>query len=190
MKEIESKSFDIKPDVETTKNESHNKIKHEEIKIAKLEELESSQKNIDYARELINSIDSNENHKIKPDDSQEKSSESSWTSKELLGQTYAKTLSSVRNRLSKPEKTLSKVIHQPVVEKINDALENTVARPSGILFGGVFSLIGSGLSYLLAVRLGGEMPNSVFAIFFIGGFAAGLVVEFLWRLFKKRKNKF
>jgi len=190
MKEAESKIFDIKPDNDIPKNESHNKAKDHDIKITRLEELESSQKNIDSARELINNIDSKESHTIKVEDSQEKSSENSWTSRELLSQTYAKTLSSVRNRLSKPEKTLSKVIHQPVVEKINGALENTVARPSGILFGGIFSLIGSGLSYLLAVRLGGEMPNSVFAIFFVGGFAAGLVVEFLWRLFKKRKNRF
>lgn len=112
-----------------------------------------------------------------------------WTSKELTVQTYERTLTAVRNRLSKPEKTLSKVVHQPIIEKTSDVMGQTIVRPSGILFGGVFSFIGSLSAYLLAKRLGGEMPYSVFGAFFIGGFILGLIVELSLTYFKKRKNK-
>jgi len=116
-------------------------------------------------------------------------SEPKWAGKELVEHKYTHTLSSIRNRLKTPEKGLSKLIHQPVVERASDLLENTVARPSGILFGGIFSFIGSLSSYLLARRLGGELRLSVFAVFFVGGFFVGLIVELAWRYFANKRSK-
>lgn len=112
-----------------------------------------------------------------------------WNSRELKEHTYNQTLASVRNKLSKPEKTLSKIVHKPSVEKVSDAMSATVVRPSGVLFGGVFSFIGSLLSYFLAKKLGGELRYSVFAAFFVGGFILGLLVELLIRLKRARSLK-
>lgn len=105
-----------------------------------------------------------------------------WWSAELKAQGLDRILSSVRNRLSAPEKRLSKVIHQPAVEKVSDVAGNTVARPSGILFGGIFSFIGSLGAYLLAKHLGGQLHYSIFAVCFVGGFILGLFVELGWRI--------
>lgn len=112
-----------------------------------------------------------------------------WASKELVNQKYIHTLSSIRNRLRGPEKSFSKVIHQPIVERTSEILENTIARPSGLLFGGFFSFIGSLASYLLARRLGGELRFSVFAVFFVGGFFIGLIVELAWRYYTNKRKR-
>lgn len=105
-----------------------------------------------------------------------------WWSAELRTQALDRTLASVRNRLTNPEKRLSKVIHQPVVEKVSDVAGKTVARPSGILFGGIFSFVGSLSAYLLARHLGGQLHYGIFAVTFVGGFALGLCIELMWRL--------
>ena len=112
-----------------------------------------------------------------------------WAGKELVSQKYTHTLSSIRNRLKGPEKSFSKVIHQPAVERASEMLENTVARPSGLLFGGLYSFIGSLASYILARRLGGELKLSVFAVFFVGGFFIGLIVELIWRYYSKKRKR-
>lgn len=111
-----------------------------------------------------------------------------WWSKELGHQTFDRTLSSVRRQLSAPERQLSKFIHKPVVEKISDFGGKTIARPSGILLGGIFSFIGSLGVYLIARHLGGELRYSIFAATFIGGYALGLIIELIWRLVNRKKQ--
>lgn len=111
-----------------------------------------------------------------------------WWSKELGRQTFDRTLTSVRHKLSAPEKQLSKFIHRPVVEKISDFGGKTVARPSGILLGGIFSFVGSLGVYLLARHLGGELRYSIFAATFIGGYLLGLIVELVWHLVVRKKT--
>lgn len=112
-----------------------------------------------------------------------------WWSTELQVQALDRMLSSVRKRLSKPEKQLSKVVHQPVIEKLSDFGGKTIARPSGILFGGIFSFVGSLGAYLIARHLGGELRYSVFAVCFVGGFLLGLFVELGLRLLRLRKAR-
>lgn len=153
------------------------------------DEKERREQIIESARTDIENIaeSGNDNPALQDISNDNKDNEVKWTSKELLAQTYDRTLSSIRNRLKKPDKTFSKVIHQPVIEKSSEIVGATVARPSGILFGGVFSFVGSLLSYLLAKRLGGELPYSIFALFFVGGFVFGVIVEYAWYFYKKRK---
>lgn len=159
--------------------------------ITPYEEKEMRQQNIESARADIEEIAESSKDKAVAQDiaKDSKDNEIKWTSKELISQTYDRTLSSIRNRLKKPEKTFSRVIHQPVIEKGSEAIGVTIARPSGILFGGVFSFIGSLLGYLLAKRLGGELPYSIFALFFVGGFVFGIFIEFAWYFYRKRKQR-
>lgn len=111
-----------------------------------------------------------------------------WWSKELGHQTFDRTLSSVRRQLTAPEKQLSKFIHKPVIEKTSDFVGKTVARPSGILLGGIFSFVGSLGVYLMARYLGGEIRYSIFAVTFVGGYLLGLIVELAWRLLTRKKT--
>jgi hypothetical protein len=83
------------------------------------------------------------------------------------------------------ERTFSKVVHNNTVDTISNVTGATAARPSGLLFGGIFSVVGS-LGVLIISRYYGYEYNFLLSIlFFIGGFFFGLLVELLLRLFKR-----
>lgn len=98
---------------------------------------------------------------------------------------YKRTLQSVRKDLSAPEKALSKIIHNPIIDAVSSAAEKTVARPSGLLFGSIFAFVGSSLFLYVAKHYGYEYNFLMFALFFLGGFGLGLLIELVFRLIKK-----
>jgi hypothetical protein len=104
----------------------------------------------------------------------------------LKNNAYAHTLSRVRSRLSLPERGFSKVMHQPVVESFSNTGAKTLARPSGVLGGGFLALIGS--SYLLyaAKHYGYRYNFFVFFLLFVIGFAAGIILEGIVRLIRRK----
>lgn len=95
----------------------------------------------------------------------------------------------VQKQLSKPDRAFSKVIHQPAVEAISNAAEGTVARPSGLLFGGLFSAVSSLTVLYICRHYGYEYNFAIGLAFFVGGFFAGLIIEMLYKIifFKKRR---
>ena len=163
VKEVKSKELETEKIETLDVNEARNAI-HEAEPIAK----EMAQKQIET-------------------DTPDTTADVRWWSKELGSQTFERTLISVRRKLSAPEKQLSKFIHKPVVEKVSDISGKTIARPSGILLGGIFSFVGSLVVYLLARHIGGELRYSIFAATFVAGYLLGLIVELIWRLVARNK---
>ncbi len=97
--------------------------------------------------------------------------------KELKDVAYRRTLKRTQSKLAAPERAFSKVIHNPVVEAVSEVGSKTIARPSGVLLGGIFAFLGS-FTFLWIVRhYGYEYNYLLFALFFIGGFFVGLGVE-------------
>lgn len=97
--------------------------------------------------------------------------------KELKAESYKKTMQRVQHNLNKPERGLSRIVHQPVVDKVSTALGTTIARPSGILGGSACALIGSiGLVYF-SRHYGFTYNYLFFTVLFVSGFFAGLVFE-------------
>jgi len=87
------------------------------------------------------------------------------------------SMARVQKRLTPAQKSLSGVIHQPLVRRVSEVAAETVARPSGILGGGLLAFLGSS-AYLWFARAAGISYNYLgFFVFFIGGFLLGLVVE-------------
>ena len=99
--------------------------------------------------------------------------------KELKSVKYKETMRYVRRHLSPSERKLSSFMHTPVVEKVSEVSSKTIARPSGILGGGLIALIGSLGVLFFAHRFGFEVPNSIFAALFIIGFGVGLIGELI-----------
>lgn len=91
----------------------------------------------------------------------------------------------VQKHLKPAERRFSKVIHNPKVEIVSDITGSTIARPSGLLYGGLFSLLSSLALYLLSRHYGYEYSYFVGILFFVGGFVFGLLIESLLRIFKK-----
>lgn len=106
--------------------------------------------------------------------------------KELKANAYKKSMRQVRSKLSKPDKTLSKVIHNKTVETISEIGSSTVARPSGLLGGGICALAGSAFLLYMSKYYGFEYNYFVFFLLFVGGFFVGMVAELLLRyVFRK-----
>jgi hypothetical protein len=104
--------------------------------------------------------------------------------RDLQDMAYQRALVRNRKQMSKPSRALSKVIHQPVVDAISRASENTIARPSGLLVGGAVALIGSSILLYTAKHYGFRYNFLAFALLFVGGFVLGLALELVYRLFK------
>lgn len=99
----------------------------------------------------------------------------------------ADTMQRVRHQLTPPEKKFSKFIHNDSVEKISEIGGYSMARPSGLLSGGLFAFAGSLLLLILVKHYGYEYRFSAFLILFGGGFLFGLLVELFIRLAKGKK---
>ncbi len=111
-----------------------------------------------------------------------------YNQKELKAASFNKTLAQVRSKLPAPERALSKIVHQKTVEKISDIGSKTVARPSGIMGGGLLALLGSSFVLIIAKRYGFAYNYSLIILLYIGGFAIGIIVELLTKkLFSTRK---
>jgi hypothetical protein len=87
------------------------------------------------------------------------------------------SLIKTRKKLSKPDRAFSKVIHQPIVDAVSNAAEGTVARPSGLLVGGLFSLISSLIVLYVCRHYGYEYNFLIGMAAFVGGFCMGLLLE-------------
>jgi preprotein translocase subunit SecF len=107
--------------------------------------------------------------------------------KTLKAQSLNQTLKKTREQLPKPQRAFSKVIHQSQVSAISDVTGKTIARPVGLLFGGLFALIGSTIYLFLSYRYHFAYKYIAFSLFFVGGFIIGLIVEFLGKFLKRSK---
>ena len=87
-----------------------------------------------------------------------------------------------------PSKALSKVIHQPVIERVSEVAGATVARPSGILGGGLFAVLGSAILLYVTKHYGYHYNYLIFGMLFVGGFAAGMIVELVLRTVIRKKS--
>ena len=108
--------------------------------------------------------------------------------KHLKKDAYKRVIKKTQNNLSKTEKTFSKAIHNPVIEKVSDVSAKTVARPSGILFGSIGAFVASLVIYFISKRSGFEYNYLLFVMVFVGGYFIGLIAELFYKLIKPQKS--
>lgn len=97
-------------------------------------------------------------------------------------------LEAIRQRLPKGERVLSKVVHQPLVRKTSEVSAKTIARPLGLLGGGIFAFCGSTLYLLFAKYVGLRYNFSLFVIFFIIGYIVFLLAELISKKLPRRSR--
>lgn len=108
--------------------------------------------------------------------------------KQLKADSYKRTLSHIQNKLSWPEKTFSKRIHGAQAEKLSSIGAQTIARPWGILIGGLAAFVGSLVVLVLASHYGFRYNFSLFIILFFGGYILGSCLELLGHLVHKKQH--
>lgn len=107
--------------------------------------------------------------------------------KHIKKDAYKKILKKTQKQLNVSERSFSKVIHQPIVDKVSEVSSKTVARPSGILFGGIGAFCGSLIVFLLSKNSGFTYNYMLFILIFIGGYFIGLFIELIYRLLTIKK---
>lgn len=91
------------------------------------------------------------------------------------------TMHHVRSQMSKPERTFSKFIHAPAVEKTSEVLGKTVARPSGIAGATIAAFIGLLSVYSIAKFAGFQLSGSEMPLLLGIGFIIGLLSEWVFK---------
>jgi glutamate/tyrosine decarboxylase-like PLP-dependent enzyme len=101
--------------------------------------------------------------------------------KEAKVRSFNTTMHHVRNNLSRPERTFSKFIHKPLVEKTSEVVGATIARPSGMAGATIAAFIGLLSVYGVARFAGFELSGSEIPLLLAIGFVAGLLFEWLYK---------
>lgn len=97
---------------------------------------------------------------------------------------FKTTMHHVRKDLSMPERTLSRVIHQPIIEKASEVAGKTIARPSGMIGATVAALIGLAFVFGVAKYAGFSLSGSEMPLLLIGGMLLGLFSEWAYKALK------
>ena len=99
------------------------------------------------------------------------------THAKLKDESYQKILTETRAQLPPSQQFLSKVFHQPAVEKVSDVASKTVARPVGVTWGAIASTVGVAIALFFSYRYGFEFNYLLLALLFIGGYVAATAIE-------------
>jgi hypothetical protein len=115
--------------------------------------------------------------------------QSNYINRELKAITLRRELQHIRRKLPVPQRTLSKLIHQPAVRAVSEGAGKTVTRPSGLLGGGVTAFVGTSIYLYIANHRGFDYNYGVFIALFVAGFVLGLCLElavYYTRLYRRR----
>lgn len=138
--------------------------------------------------QIRHNIDKQAKNAEKAPTNQEQQRPVQHVTKELKNIRYKETMRYVRRHLTPRERKFSSVIHNPTIEKVSEVGAKTIARPSGLLGGGIVALLGSVITLYIARQYGFEVPNSLFMALFIIGFGVGLIAELAISGFTMRRG--
>lgn len=101
---------------------------------------------------------------------------------------YEKELHRVRSHLPKAQRSFSKFIHARSVEAVSEVSGKTVARPSGLLGGGIAAFVGTATLVFVSRHYGFTYNFFVFIALLVAGFFVGLIAEMIIRSFLKARS--
>ena len=119
---------------------------------------------------------------LKPSPEKEKNA-----SKSELRQALEEELTTVRQHLTPAQRTLSQIVHNPIIERASEALEETVFRPSIVVGGAIGAILVGGFLYGFAKVRGYLLPGSEFVVGLVIGAVLGILAELLHWLIRGRK---
>lgn len=91
---------------------------------------------------------------------------------------YQSTLHHMQNHLSLGEKTFSKFIHNPAVEKPSELIGATIARPNAILAGSFTAFVSVTIIYVIARNMGYALSGFETIGAFLLGWSIGIIFEY------------
>ncbi len=189
MSEREPQINSPEQSVEVAKEAAERSREAAEIREREAAKAETERDSIEAIRDRLEKA--TQDKELPKSDLQESASSESanYASTGLKSHALNTTIKRTQRQLSGAERTFSKVIHQPAVDAVSSAAEATVARPYSLLVGGLFSAIASLVVLYICRHYGYEYNFLIGLASFAGGFVLGLVLEGLYRLFKKARKR-
>lgn len=112
-----------------------------------------------------------------------------WTNPALRNQSFSNVMRSTRRKLGPVDRSFSKIIHNPTIERVSETSSKTIARPTPIVAGALLSLVGSILVLYYAKRNGFEVQPMLFVVLFGIGYLAGFAIDIVLSGLKKITSK-
>ncbi|MCU0667083.1 MAG: hypothetical protein MUF85_00485 [Patescibacteria group bacterium] len=145
-------------------------------------DINSARKTAELHAKSIDQFDTNYNNPPKPEHHH-------YLTKTIKKQVYHQTVKDIQTHLSSRERMFSRLIHNDTVENISELASKTIARPSGILGGGIFMVIGGLIVLFIAKKIGFEIPYSLFLFLYIIGFVVFVIFDILYSPLKSLVKK-
>lgn len=121
------------------------------------------------------------------DKTTESSQQTFGHTKHLKTDAFKRAQKNIRRSLSAPDKVMSKIVHQPVIDAASNAAAKTVARPSVLLGGGIGAFVGSSILLYLSRQNGFTYNYTVIFVLFLGGFLLGALVELSIKALRRKR---
>lgn len=150
---------DIERKAESAPEKNVESARHEALEKAKTKELQADKK---------------ESQPSTPESSPE-----SLVTKADRKASYNRTMTEIQTHMSPTSRAFSKVIHQPVIEKVSAAAGATIARPNALLSGAMFAFFLTLGVYLIGRHLGYPLSGFETIAAFIFGWVLGITYDFL-----------
>lgn len=99
-------------------------------------------------------------------------------SKKERAESYNKHMKVLQSELSPTQRTFSKFIHNPVVEKTSEVVGSTIARPNAILSGAIVAFFAVLAVYLVAKHYGYVLSGFETIAAFIVGWVFGILYDY------------
>ena len=168
-------------------NESSARDQKEKLKqtIESGQEAENSAKNsIDKIRSSIDNEAKKQelNRESSSDKDRGESSGPVFVNRKMKNNAYKKEITRVQANLKGTEKAFSKLIHNESIESISNLGSKTIARPSGLLGGGLLALLGSSAYLWVSKHYGYEYNFFLFIALLVVGYFVGIILELLVRM--------
>lgn len=102
---------------------------------------------------------------------------------------YKHEIKAIQSNMPLAQRTFSRVIHNASIERISDSTQKTLFRPSAMIGGAVAGLSLGLIVYIVASIYKYSLGNlEILALAFLGAIL-GVLIEFVVRQFKHRKNR-
>lgn len=127
-------------------------------------------------------------HEQQADEAEDKGPGTVIIDRNVKSKAYKKELHRVQSHLPKAQRSFSKLIHSRPIEAISEVGSKTVARPSGLLGGGIAAFSGTTALVLISRHYGFTYNFFVFIVLLVGGFFVGLIAELVFRSLLKSRS--
>lgn len=181
----EVKKLDLERAKTPEKNVSKAEISKKESDLAKRGEQAEKKLSAEKEKRELDLAKDKERAKKENDVETKQKDAASYTKAEKKA-VYKKELKNVRAQLPRGSRTFSKVVHNPVVEKVSDATAKTIFRPSALIGGALTGLALGVAVYILARYYGYVIPNLTLVLLLVVGALLGVIVEFIVTRFRRQ----